>query len=130
MLFFCFYDVWSIFRNAGLHFEIDHTSFCCVEVAQKEVLSSSASPNAVANSVTPLSLSRSCLIGISAASYNFHTANPEERKAQRRADIDRAIDRVRAKYDYFSIRRAITLIDPALDLDDHIIHPVGFLGTL
>ena len=58
---------------------------------------------------------------------------PEERKAQRRADIDRAIDRIRAKYGYFSVRRAITLIDPALDLDardDHIIHPVGFLGTL
>ena len=58
---------------------------------------------------------------------------PEERKAQRRADIDRAIDKIRAKYGYFSIRRAITLIDPALDLDargDHIIYPVGFLGTL
>ena len=58
---------------------------------------------------------------------------PEERKAQRRADIDRTIDKIRAKYGYFSIRRAITLIDPALDLDargDHIIHPVGFLGTL
>ena len=58
---------------------------------------------------------------------------PEERKAQRRADIDRTLDRIRAKYGYFSIRRAITLIDPALDLDargDHIIYPVGFLGTL
>ena len=58
---------------------------------------------------------------------------PEERKAQRRADIDRTIDKIRAKYGYFSIRRAITLVDPALDLDakgDHIIHPVGFLGTL
>ena len=58
---------------------------------------------------------------------------PEERKAQRRADIDRAIDKIRAKYGYFSIRRAITLIAPALDLDargDHTIHPVGFLGTL
>ena len=58
---------------------------------------------------------------------------PEERKAQRRADIDRTLDRIRAKYGYFSIRRAITPIDPALDLDargDHIIHPVGFLGTL
>jgi DNA polymerase-4 len=57
----------------------------------------------------------------------------EERKAQRRTDIDRVIDRIRAKYGYFSIRRAITLLDPALDLDakgDHTIHPVGFLGTL
>lgn len=58
---------------------------------------------------------------------------PEERKAQHRADIDRTIDKIRAKYGYFSIRRAITLVDPALDLDakgDHIIHPIGFLGTL
>lgn len=42
---------------------------------------------------------------------------PEEQKAQRRADIDRTIDKIRAKYGYFSIRRAITLVDPALDLD-------------
>ena len=58
---------------------------------------------------------------------------PEERKAQRRSDIDRTVDKIRAKYGYFSIRRAITLVDPALDLDakkEHTIHPVGFLGTL
>lgn len=58
---------------------------------------------------------------------------PEDRKAQRRVDIDRTIDKIRAKHGYFSIRRAITLVDPALDLDakgDHIIHPVGFLGTM
>lgn len=37
------------------------------------------------------------------------------------------------KYGYFSIRRAITLVDSALDLDarkEHTTHPVGFLGTL
>lgn len=58
---------------------------------------------------------------------------PEDRRAQHRADIDRTMDKIRAKYGYFSIRRAIILVDPALDLDakgDHIIHPVGFLGTL
>lgn len=58
---------------------------------------------------------------------------PEVQKAQRRADIDRALDKIRSKYGYYSIRRAITLVDPALDLDakeEHIIHPVGFLGTL
>ncbi len=58
---------------------------------------------------------------------------PEDRMTQRRADIDRTVDKIRAKYGYFSIRRAITLVDPALDLDakrDHIIHPIGFLGTL
>ena len=58
---------------------------------------------------------------------------PEDRKAPRRVDIDRTIDKIRAKYGYFSIRRAITLVGPALDLDakgDHILHPVGVLGTM
>ncbi len=58
---------------------------------------------------------------------------PEEQKAQRRADIDRTLDKIRSKYGYHSIRRAIALADPALDLDakeEHIIHPIGFLGTL
>lgn len=58
---------------------------------------------------------------------------PEIQKAQRRADIDRTLDRLRNKYGYFIIRRAVTLLDPALDLDakgEHIVHPVGFLGTL
>lgn len=57
----------------------------------------------------------------------------EVQKAQRRADIDRTLDKLRSKYGYFIIRRAVTLLDPALDLDakgDHIIHPIGFLGTL
>lgn len=58
---------------------------------------------------------------------------PEIQKEQRRADIDQVIDRVRAKYGYFSIRRAVTLVDSKLDLDakgEHTIHPVSFLGTL
>lgn len=58
---------------------------------------------------------------------------PEEQKAQRRGAIDRTVDAIRAKYGYFSIRRVITQLDPALDLDakgEHIIHPIGFLGTL
>ena len=55
---------------------------------------------------------------------------PEEQKAQRRADIDRALDKIRGKYGYRSIRWAIALVDPALDLDakeEHIINPTGFL---
>lgn len=58
---------------------------------------------------------------------------PEEQKAQRRAAIDRTLDKLRGKYGYFCVRRGITLVDPALDLDageEHIIHPIGFLGTL
>ena len=57
---------------------------------------------------------------------------PEEQKAQRRAMIDQTLDKLRRKYGYFCIRRGITLVDPSLDLDakgDHIIHPIGFLGT-
>ena len=58
---------------------------------------------------------------------------PDLQREQRRKDIDRVMDQIRAKYGYFGIRRAVTLLDPALDLDargDHVIHPVGFLGTL
>ena len=58
---------------------------------------------------------------------------PEDQKKQRRADIDRALDKIRGKYGYYSIRRGIVLVDPSLDLDakgEHIIHPIGFLGTL
>lgn len=58
---------------------------------------------------------------------------PEEQKVQRRAAIDRTVDAIRAKYGYFSVRRAVTLLDQTLDLDakgEHIIHPIGFLGTL
>ncbi len=58
---------------------------------------------------------------------------PEEQKAQRRATIDRTLDKLRGKYGYFCIRWGITLVDTALDLDareEHIIHPIGFLGTL
>lgn len=51
---------------------------------------------------------------------------PEGQKAQRRADIDRALDKIRGKYGYSSIRWAIALVEPALDLDvkgEHVIHP-------
>ena len=58
---------------------------------------------------------------------------PEEQQAQRRSAIDQVVDQVRGKYGYYSIRRAISLLDPALDLDakgEHVIHPIGFLGTV
>ena len=53
---------------------------------------------------------------------------PEVQKAQRRAGIDRVLDCIRGKCGYHSIRRAITLVDPDLDLDakgEHISHPGG-----
>ena len=58
---------------------------------------------------------------------------PEDAKILRRTDLERTIDRIRAKYGYSSIRRSIQLLHPELDLNakgDHIIHPVGFLSTL
>ena len=58
---------------------------------------------------------------------------PEDVRRQKREDLERAVDRIRAKYGYTGIRRGIQLLDPALDLDakgSHIIHPIGFLGTL
>lgn len=58
---------------------------------------------------------------------------PEVIRRQKRDDLEQAVDRIRGKYGYASIRRAIQLVDPALDLDaksGHIIHPIGFLGTL
>ncbi|SBW02782.1 hypothetical protein KL86CLO1_11695 [uncultured Eubacteriales bacterium] len=51
----------------------------------------------------------------------------------RRTDIEHAMDKIRRKYGYESIRRGIQLVHPELDLDakgDHTIHPVGFLGTI
>ena len=56
----------------------------------------------------------------------------EDNRAQRHTDLERTVDRIRGKYGYASIRRGIMLLDPKLDLDamrDHIVHPVGFLGT-
>lgn len=57
---------------------------------------------------------------------------PEDNHALRRADLEQAMDKIRRKYGYESIRRSIQLVDPLLDLDakgDHVIHPTGFLGT-
>lgn len=56
----------------------------------------------------------------------------EEQRSQKRTDLEHALDHIRSKYGYTSIRRGIMLTDPTLDLDaksSHIIHPKGFLGT-
>ena len=57
---------------------------------------------------------------------------PEEQARRKEGDLEAVIDRLRQKYGYHSVRRGITLLEPALDLDakgEHIIHPIGFLGT-
>lgn len=58
---------------------------------------------------------------------------PELQAREKEHKIEATIDRLRGKYGYEIIRRGIQLVHPELDLDakgDHIIHPVGFLGTL
>ena len=46
--------------------------------------------------------------------------------------IDKAVDGIRARYGYSSIRRATMQTDPLLGKinpkDDHIVHPVGYFG--
>lgn len=87
--------------------------------------------NKPANAARSLSVS---VTGLSIADESPQLSMFEEdNKALRRVDIEQAMDRMRRKYGYESIRRGIQLVHPELDLDakgDHIIHPVGFLGTL
>ena len=46
--------------------------------------------------------------------------------------IDKAVDQVRQRYGYMSIRRALLDVDPQLGhinvRDGHVVHPVGFFG--
>jgi len=46
--------------------------------------------------------------------------------------IDAAVDELRERYGYMSVRRALTLSDPLLGAinpkDDHTVHPVGYFG--
>lgn len=57
----------------------------------------------------------------------------EEAQSLKHTDLERAVDKVRGKYGYSSLRRGIMLTDSTLNLDakgEHIIHPTGLLGTL
>ena len=46
--------------------------------------------------------------------------------------IDVTVDRLRQRYGYMSVRRAITVSDPVLGCinpkDDHAVHPVGYFA--
>ena len=46
--------------------------------------------------------------------------------------IDVTMDRLRQRYGYMSVRRAITMSDPVLDRinpkDDHTVHPIGYFA--
>ena len=57
---------------------------------------------------------------------------PEDRRRDRWERIDAAVDSLRARYGYMSIRRAVICSDPQLGAidpkDDHTVHPVGYFG--
>lgn len=75
---------------------------------------------------------RACGLGAAPESPQLSLFEDDNRR-QRHTDLENAIDKIRSKYGYESIRRSVMLTDPALDLDakgGHIIHPIGFLGTL
>ena len=56
----------------------------------------------------------------------------DDAKREKWERIDAAMDRLRQRYGYMSIRRAVTCADPQLGKinprDDHTVHPVGYFG--
>ena len=56
----------------------------------------------------------------------------DDAKREKWERIDAAMDHLRQRYGYMSIRRAVTCADPQLGRinprDDHIIHPMGYFG--
>ena len=62
----------------------------------------------------------------------FHLPLPEDQRREKWERIDVAVDQLRQRYGYMSVRRALVMADPMLSKinpkDDHIVHPVGFFG--
>lgn len=56
----------------------------------------------------------------------------DEEKRQKRERIDKAVDRLRSRYGYQSVQRALLCTDPLLGRinpkEDHTVHPVGFFA--
>ena len=56
----------------------------------------------------------------------------EDIRRDKGEQLDAAVDQVRKRYGYMSVRRALTLSDPVLGVinpkDDHTVHPVGYFG--
>lgn len=56
----------------------------------------------------------------------------DDTKREKWERIDAAMDHLRQRYGYMSIRRAVTCADPQLGRinprDDHTVHPVGYFG--
>ena len=56
----------------------------------------------------------------------------EDIRRDRGEQLDAAVDRIRSRYGYMTVRRALMLTDPVLGRinpkDDHTVHPVGYFG--
>lgn len=84
------------------------------------------------NGLPPRSLSVRAS-GLSIASEDQLSMFADEAKTIQRNELDRALDKIRGKYGYYAVQRAVTLLDPKLNIDakaDNVIHPIGFLSTL
>lgn len=84
------------------------------------------------NGLPPRSLSVRAS-GLSIAHEEQLSLFPDEAKTIRRNELERTLDVLRGKYGYHAVQRAVTLLDPKLNIDakaDNIIHPIGFLYTL
>lgn len=56
----------------------------------------------------------------------------DDRRRDKWEQIDKAVDWLRERYGYMSIRRAMVCMDPLLGrinpYDDHTVHPIGYFG--
>lgn len=56
----------------------------------------------------------------------------DERQRDKRERLDAAVDKLRQRYGYMSVQRALMLTDPLLGRinpkDGHTVHPVGYFG--
>lgn len=56
----------------------------------------------------------------------------DDAKREKWERIDTAVDHLRQRYGYMSVRRAVTCADPLLGRvnpkDDHTVHPIGYFG--
>lgn len=73
---------------------------------------------------------RACnLIYLDSVQLSFY---PDVMKIQQQEQLEEAVDDIRRRFGHFSIQRGLMLTDTKLSalnpIDDHIIHPIGFLN--
>lgn len=74
---------------------------------------------------------RACnLIYLDSVQLSFY---PDVMKIQQQEQLEEAVDDIRRRFGHFSIQRGLMLTDTHLSalnpIDDHIIHPIGFLNS-